>query len=60
VETLSFRSTQRILEIFTNLARQQLHHDGVLVKTFEPELTTQQQQILDLLGLTPTAYSQHP
>jgi transposase len=52
-------STQRILEIFTNLARHQLHHDGVLVKTFEPELTTQQQQILDLLGLAPTAYTQH-
>jgi transposase len=53
-------STQRILEIFTDLARHQLHHDGALVKTFEPELTTQQQQILDLLGLTPTAYTQHP
>ncbi len=52
-------STQRILEIFTNLARHQLHRDGVLVKTFEPELTTQQQQILDLLGLAPTAYTQH-
>jgi len=52
-------STERILEIFTNLARHQLHHDGVLLKTFEPELTTQQQQVLDLLGLTPTAYTQH-
>jgi transposase len=52
-------STQRILEIFTNLARHQLHHDGVLVKTFEPELSTQQQQVLDLLGLAPTAYTQH-
>ena len=59
-------STQRILEIFTNLARHQLHRDGVLVKTLEPELTTQQQQILDLLGLAatahrppPTAHTQH-
>ena len=52
-------STQRILEIFTNPARHHLHRDGVLVKTFEPELTTQQQQILDLLGLAPTAYTQH-
>ena len=52
-------STERILEIFTNLARHQLHHDGVLVKTFEPELSTQQQQVLDLLGLAPTAYTQH-
>src|ERR1019366_8598763 len=38
-------STERILEIFTNLARHQPHPDGVLVKTFEPELTTQQQQV---------------
>jgi hypothetical protein len=52
-------STQRILEIFTNPARHHLHRDAVLVKTFEPELTTQQQQILDLLGLAPTAYTQH-
>jgi transposase len=52
-------STERILEIFTNLARHQLHRDGVLVKTFEPELTTQQQQVLDLLSLAPTAYTQH-
>src|ERR1035438_1522738 len=37
-------STERILEIFTNLAPHQLHHDGVLVKTFEPELSTQQQR----------------
>jgi len=29
------------------------------VQTFEPELTTQQQQILDLLSLAPTAYTQH-
>ena len=52
-------STERILEIFTNLTRHQLHHDGVLVKTFEPELSTQQQQVLDLLGVAPTAYTQH-
>jgi transposase len=52
-------STERILEIFTNLARHQLHRDGVLVQTFEPELTTQQQQILDLLSLASTAYTQH-
>jgi transposase len=52
-------STQRILEIFTNLTRHQLHRDGILVKTFEPELTTQQQQVLDLFGLAPTAYTQH-
>ena len=35
-------STERILEIFATVSRHQLHHDGVLVKTFHPELTTQQ------------------
>jgi len=28
------------------------------VQTFEPELTTQQQQVLDLLGLPHSAYTQ--
>jgi transposase len=53
-------STERILEIFATVARHQLHHDGVIVQTFEPELTTQQTQVLDLLGLAPTAYTQPP
>jgi len=50
-------STERILEIFATLARHQLHRNGALVQTFEPELTTQQLQVLDLLGLAPTAYA---
>jgi hypothetical protein len=49
-------STQQILEIFA-LARHQLHRNGALVQTFEPELTTQQLQVLDLLGRAPTAYA---
>ena len=44
-------STERILEIFVTLACHQLHRDGTLIQTFEPELTAQQQQVLDLLGL---------
>jgi transposase len=51
-------STERILEIFSTLARHQLHHDGALVKTFHPELTAQQQQILDLMNLSPSVYRQ--
>jgi transposase len=51
-------STERILEIFATTARHHLHHDGALVKTFQPELTAQQQQVLDLLGLPATAYTQ--
>ncbi|MGH8940476.1 MAG: hypothetical protein ACRDV2_14190 [Actinomycetes bacterium] len=49
-------STERILEIFATVSRHQLHHDGALVKTFHPELTAQQEQVLDLMGLTPTVY----
>jgi transposase len=51
-------STERILEIFATVARHQLHRDGTLVKTFEPELTAQQQQVLQLLSLSPSAYTQ--
>ena len=51
-------STERILEIFADLTRHELHHDGHLVQTFEPELTPLQQQVLDLLGLPPHAYTQ--
>jgi transposase len=51
-------STERILEIFATVARHQLHRDGTLIQTFEPELTAQQQQVLDLLGLPHSAYTQ--
>lgn len=50
-------STERILEIFANLSRHHLYRHGIHVKTFEPELTAQQRQILRLLGLPPTAYT---
>jgi len=51
-------STERILEIFSPLDRHQLHRDGTLVQTFQPELTAQQLQVLSLLGLSPSAYTQ--
>jgi len=53
-------STERILEIFATVARHQLHHDGTLIQTFQPELSAQQQQVLDLLGLPHAAYTQRP
>ncbi len=53
-------STERILEIFAPLARHHLHRDGTPMQTFEPELTTQQLQLLELLGLPPSAYTQRP
>ncbi len=52
-------STERILEIFATVARHHLHRDGTLVQTFQPDLTAQQQQVLELLGLPPSAYTQH-
>ena len=51
-------STERILEIFAPVARHQLHREGTLVQTFQPELTTQQLQVLELVGLSPSAYTQ--
>jgi len=51
-------STERILEIFATVARHHLHHGDTLVKTFQPDLTAQQLQVLDLLGLTPSVYTQ--
>jgi transposase len=51
-------STERILEIFSTLSRHDLHHEDNLIRTFEPELTAQQQQVLDLLGLPHRAYTQ--
>ncbi len=59
LRSCSAPSTERILEIFATTARHDLHHDSALVKTFHPELTTQQQQVLDLLGLPATAYTPH-
>jgi hypothetical protein len=52
-------STERILEIFAPVSRHHLYDHDTLVQTFEPELTAQQLQVLDLLGL-PTAYTEPP
>jgi transposase len=52
-------STERILEIFATVTRHQLHRDNTLIKTFQPNLTSQQHQILELLDIHPSAYTQH-
>lgn len=52
-------SAERILEIFTDLSRHQLHRHGEHIQTFEPDLTPLQQQVLDLLAVPTTAY-RHP
>jgi transposase len=50
-------SAERILTVFNDLTRHELHRDRQLVQTFEPELTPLQQQILNLLGVPTTAYT---
>jgi len=50
-------SAERILAVFADLTRHQLHRDGQLVQTFQAELSPLQQQILDLLGVPTTAYT---
>jgi transposase len=50
-------SAERILAVFADITRHELHHDGRLVQTFEPELSPLQQQILHLLGVPHTAYT---
>jgi len=54
-------TTARILEIFTGLARHHLHDaHGRRVQTFQPELTDLQAQVLDLLDIPTSAYTQTP
>jgi hypothetical protein len=50
-------TAERIFAILADLTRHELHHDGHLVQTFEADLTPQQQQILDLLGVPTSAYT---
>ncbi len=50
-------SAERILAVFADLTRHELHRDGHTVQTFEAELTPLQQQILELLGVPASAYS---
>jgi transposase len=50
-------SAERILAVFTDLTRHELHRDGRLIQTFEAELTPLQQQILQLLDVPATAYA---
>jgi hypothetical protein len=50
-------STERILTVFADITRHELHRNGRLVQTFEAELSPLQQQILDLLGVPDAAYT---
>lgn len=51
-------TTARILEIFTGVARHELTDtDGTVLRTFHPELTDLQRQVLDLLDIPTSIYS---
>jgi len=50
-------SAERILTVFADLTRHELHHNSRLVQTFEAELSPLQQQILNLLNVPTTAYT---
>ena len=49
-------TTARILEIFTGVPHHQLTAgDGIVLRTFQPELTDPQHQVPDLLSTSPPA-----
>jgi transposase len=51
-------TTARLLEIFTGVARHQLTApDGNVLRTFHPELTDLQQQVLNLLDIPTSIYN---
>jgi hypothetical protein len=51
-------TTARILEIFTGVARHQLTApDGQVLRTFQPDLTDLQHQVLNLLDIPTSTYS---
>ncbi len=54
-------TTARILEIFAGVARHQLTDtDGSVLRTFQPELTELQQQVLNLLDIPTSTYTPAP
>lgn len=50
-------SAGRILELFSDLTRHELRHDGQIVQTFHPELSPLHAQILQLLQIPATNYT---
>jgi len=45
----------RILELFGDLTRHELRHDGQIVQTFHPQLSPLQEQVLELLQIPATS-----
>lgn len=50
-------TADRALELFASLARHHLTSNGQHIKTFPPQLTALQQQLLDLLAIPASAYT---
>lgn len=50
----------RIFDAFANVQRHQLIHDGHHIQTFDPQLTPLQHQLLELLGIPASAYTNAP
>lgn len=50
-------SAARIVEVFSGVSLHHLTSDGQHVTTFQPELTTVQQPVLDLLKFPASAYT---
>ena len=50
-------TAEQIFRLFTLMQRHTLHHRGQDVRTFEPELTELQRQVLRLLGVPTNAYA---
>jgi transposase len=53
-------SAERTLAIFSDITRYDLHHNGQLIHTFEPQLTPLQRQVLQLLGVPASSYTRPP
>ena len=53
-------TAEQVLRLFALTQRHRLTHDGAVVRTFEPELTDLQRQVLALLGVPETAYRNGP
>ena len=54
-------TTARILEIFTGVARHELTApDATVLRSFHPELTELQRQVLDLLDIPLSVYRPAP
>lgn len=49
-------TTDRLLELFGNLKKHQLFDGKNLVQVFQPTLSELQREVLNLLGVTPSAY----